>query len=267
MAIPEMSGGAKGGMGMSDIQNILDQVPKVDYNPAPVAPPATPDFNAQLSNFYGDDPMKITQPYQDYYKTMPLPGDESQPAPTPEPTPPVVTPPVRRDETAVRNQGRNMDFVDPMVGTVEVPDIAPGAFRYGGRGTMEDFGMGGGFFPKKISRRVPQQERRDDGLINRPSPARISTAFDDPRGFVQPSARQMPTGLGGTTSIIPTPRMPMNEQPPMNLFNTGGFSTGGMMGAFPQMPILDAAPKPKGRVATLKKKKRTARRGGGRRLS
>lgn len=234
MAIPEMSGGAKGGMGMSDIKNILDQVPKVDYNPAPVAPPATPDFNAQLSNFYGDDPMKITQPYQDYYKTMPLPGDESQPAPTPEPTPPVVTPPVIRDETAVRNQGQNMDFVDPMVGTVEVPDIAPGAFRYGGRGTMEDFGMGGGFFPKKIPRPVPQPERRDDGLINRPSPV----------------------------------RMPMNEQPPMNLFNTGGFSTGGMFGVgTPEMPILDAAPKPKGRVATRKKKKRTVRRGGGRRLA
>jgi hypothetical protein len=242
MAIPEMSGGAKGGMGMSDVMSILDQVPKVDYNPAPVAPAATPDFNAQLSSFYGDDPMKITQPYQDYYKTMPLPGDESKPAPAPAPTPPpVVTPPVRRDPAVVRNQGQNMDFVDPMVGTVEVPDIAPGAFRYGG-GTMEDFGTGGGFFPKKISRPVPQQERRDDGLINRPSPARISTAFDDPR-------------------------MPMNEQPPMNLFNTGGFSTGGMMGAFPQMPILDAAPKPKGRVATRKKKKRTVRRGGGRRLS
>ena len=235
MAIPEMSGGPKGGMGMSDVMSILNQVPKVDYNPAPVAPAATPDFNAQLSSFYGDDPMKITQPYQDYYKSFPLPGDESKPAPAPAPTqPPVVTPPVRRDPAVVRNQGQNMDFVDPMVGTVEVPDIAPGAFRYGGRGTMEDFEMGGGFFPKKISRPVPQPERRDDGLINRPSAV----------------------------------RMPMNEQPPMNFFNTGGFSTGDMFGVrTPEMPILDAAPKPKGRVATRKKKKRTVRRGGGRRLS
>ena len=227
MGVPQTSGRAKGGMGMSDIMSILNQVPKVDYNPASVAPTATPDFNAQLSSFYGNDPMKITQPYQDYYKSFPLPGDESKPAATPEPTPPVVTPPVRRDPAVVRNQGQNMDFVDPMVGTVEVPDIAPGAFRYGG-GTMEDFEMGGGFFPKKISRPVPQPERRDDGLINRPSPSRIPTAFDDPRGAVPPSETQINMGLGRIGPIGPAPRIPMNEQPPMNFFNTDGFSAGGM---------------------------------------
>lgn len=261
MAIPEMSGGAKGGMGMSDVMSILDQVPKVDYNPAPVAPAATPDFNAQLSSFYGDDPMKITQPYQDYYKSFPLPGDESKPAPAPAPTqPPVVTPPVRRDPAVVRNQGQNMDFVDPMVGTVEVPDIAPGAFRYGGRGTMEDLEMGGGFFPKKISRPVSQPERRDDGLINRPDRvAPIPLTVYNPRGLAPSPAMQI--GLGGMGP----------SAPPVSFFdprrNTTGVGGNIIEDFVPSMPILDAAPRPRGRVATRKKKKRTVRRGGGRRLS
>ena len=124
--------------------------------------------------------MKITQPYQDYYKSMPLPGDESKPAPAPEPDPrPVVSPPGRTDPAVVRNQGPNMNFNNPMVGTVEMPDIAPGAFRYGG-GMMEDFGMadgmGGGRLSKNIPMPAPQPERTN-GIINRPSPARIPASF------------------------------------------------------------------------------------------
>ena len=261
MSLPSGGGGgAKGGMGNAELMGLLSNLPNVNFNPAQVAPAGpAPDFNAQLSNFYGDDPMKITQPYQDYYKSMPLPGDESKPAPAPAPTPPVVTPPVIRDETAVRNQGQNMNFNNPMVGTVEMPDIAPGAFRYGG-GMMEDFGMVG---REPTIRPTANQNKGFFGF-------RPSTSPED-----QQRTRDMAGQVFfGNTSVGPNQQlasssMLKNRERPVARGLFGGMGAGGgiIEDFVPSMPILDAAPKPKGRVATRKKKKRTVKRGGRRRLS
>tara|TARA_R100001594_G_C4047051_1_gene264309 strand:+ start:1914 stop:2636 length:723 start_codon:yes stop_codon:yes gene_type:complete len=240
MAIPEMSGGAKGGMGNADLMSLLNNLPNSNFTPAQVAPaePA-PDFDEQLSSFYGDNPLKITQPYQDYYSSFPLPGDESRPAPAPAPAPPpVVVPPVRTDPSVVRNQGPNMNFNSPMVGTVEMPGISPAQFRYGGGGIMEDYGMGGG----RLSQNIPIPQ----------APA----AFDDPIAVVQTPAMQ-------------TPMAP--SAPPVSFFdpmrNTTGVGGNIIQDFVPSMPILDAAPNPKTQASTRKKKKRTVRHGGGRRLS
>lgn len=226
------TGGSKGGLGNAELMSLLNNIPNANFNPAQVAPAGpAPDFDAQLSNFYGDDPMKITQPYQDYYKSLPLPGDESRPVPAPVP-PPVVAPPVIRDPAVVRNQGQNMNFNNPMVGTVEMPDIAPGG------GMMEDFGIGGGMGSGRLFKNIPiPQPERTNGIINRPNPVRIPTS-----------------GMGEMLS--PTPALSFFD-PRRNMTGVGGNIIEDFV---PSMPILDAAPRPKGRVATRKKKKRTSRR-------
>jgi hypothetical protein len=225
------TGGSKGGLGNAELMSLLNNIPNANFNPAQVAPAGpAPDFDAQLSNFYGDDPMKITQPYQDYYKSLPLPGDESRPVPAPVP-PPVVAPPVIRDPAVVRNQGQNMNFNNPMVGTVEMPDIAPGG------GMMEDFGIGGGMGSGRLFKNIPI-----------PQPA----SFAAPSVGVTPF--KMPMGLGG---IAPSAPPVSFFDPRRNMTGVGGNIIEDFV---PSMPILDAAPKPKGRVATRKKKKRTSRR-------
>ena len=74
MAAPSQTGISKGGLG-----NLLTNLPEEDvqtaFAPAEVAQPAT--MEQQLSDFYGPDPQKISQPYMDYYRSFALPGDDS----------------------------------------------------------------------------------------------------------------------------------------------------------------------------------------------
>ena len=121
MAAPSQSGISKGGLG-----NLLANLPEEDlqtaFAPAEVARPAT--MEQQLSNFYGPDPQKISQPYMDYFRSFDLPGDES--VEMAEETKP------KKKFFGLSGQGRFnpnllmmevglMNFANPTVGTVEMP--------------------------------------------------------------------------------------------------------------------------------------------------
>ena len=124
MAAPSQTGISKGGLG-----NLLANLPEEDlqtaFAPAEVAQPAT--MEQQLSDFYGPDPQKISQPYMDYYRSFALPGDESaEMAKQAEEAKP------KKKFFGLSGQGRFnpnllmmeeglMNFANPTVGTVEMP--------------------------------------------------------------------------------------------------------------------------------------------------
>ena len=124
MAAPSQSGISKGGLG-----NLLANLPEEDlqtaFAPAQVAQPAT--MEQQLSDFYGPDPQKISQPYTDYYRSFALPGDESvQMAQQAEAANQRTrTNPFRGrgfvDPSLLMMEEGLMNFANPMVGTVEMP--------------------------------------------------------------------------------------------------------------------------------------------------